>query len=255
MRNYFLILFSCWTICFAQAQDIPNPMSPPRLVNDFTGLFSPNERALLESKLRAYHDSTSTQIYVVTVASFNEYDQAQFAFKLGEKWGIGQKSKNNGAVILIKPKSERESGEIFIASGYGLEGALPDITLHRIVDEIIIPAFRQGRYYDGINSAIDRMIAYLSGEYQADKKEDDSFPSWVIILAIVIFVLLLSSSKGNNSQDDNRGAGRGFFPPVFFPPSGRGGGGGRFSGGGGFGGGFSGGGGGSFGGGGAGGKW
>ncbi|MDR0543607.1 MAG: TPM domain-containing protein [Dysgonamonadaceae bacterium] len=254
MRNCILCILACWTIVWAQAQDIPNPMSPPRLVNDFAGLFSSNENALLESKLRMYHDTTSTQIYVVTVASFNGYDKAQFAVELGEKWGIGQKSKNNGAVILIKPKSEREKGEIFIASGYGLEGALPDATLSRIMDETIVPYFRKNQYYEGVNAGIDRMTGYLSGEFQADKTQAESFPTWLIILAIIVFVVILISSggKGNNNNSGSRG---GFGPTVFFPPSGRRGGFGGFSGGGSFGGGFSGGGGGRFGGGGAGKSW
>ncbi|MDR0505607.1 MAG: TPM domain-containing protein [Dysgonamonadaceae bacterium] len=227
-------------------------MSPPRLVNDFTGLFSPKENALLESKLRHYHDTTSTQIYVVTVTSFNGYDKAQFAFELGEKWGVGQKGKNNGAVILIKPKSKRESGEIFIASGYGLEGALPDITLNRIINEIIIPDFQQGKYYDGVNNAIDRMIGYLSGEYEADQSSENSIPSWVIVLGVFIIIIFIiySGGKGNKNSGNQRGFGR----TVFFPPTG-GGSFGGFSGGGSSGGGFSGGGGGKFGGGGAGGKW
>ncbi|GHU68169.1 hypothetical protein FACS189413_04420 [Bacteroidia bacterium] len=255
MRKLLLYILSCWLIGSVQAQDIPNPVSPPRLVNDFAGLFSSNENTQLEAKLRNYHDTTSTQIYVVVVASFNGYDKSQFAVELGEKWGIGQKNKNNGAVILIKPKSEREKGEIFIASGYGLEGALPDIILNRIIDETIIPYFRQNRYYDGVNAAIDRMIGYLSGEYQANKENDDSSPAWLVFLVILIIILLISSgSNGNQDINNKGGSSRPFGTPILFP-SGRSGGFGGFSGGGSFGGGFSGGGGGSFGGGGAGGSW
>jgi len=86
------------------SQDIPDPMNPPRLVNDFAGILGGEERDALESMLRGYHDSTSTQIYVVTVNDLSGYDISDYAFRLGEKWGVGQKSKNNGVVILIKPR-------------------------------------------------------------------------------------------------------------------------------------------------------
>src|SRR5690554_1769485 len=106
------------------SQDIPGPMIPYRLVNDFAGLFSSAEEQALEQKLRAYNDSTSTQIYVVTVNELGGYAVSDFAFRLGEKWEIGQKSKDNGAVILIKPKIGNSRGQAFIATGYGLEAQI-----------------------------------------------------------------------------------------------------------------------------------
>lgn len=249
MRKIFLLCYLAVT-GFAWAQDIPAPLSPPRLVNDFAGLFSANETALLEEKLRIYHDTTSTQLYVVTVSTLNGYDISQYASELGEKWKIGQKGKDNGAVLLIKPKSERESGEVFIATGYGLEGAIPDITAKRIIEDAILPHFRNNQFYQGVNAGIDRMIAALAGEYQADNQESNDFiPPWVIILLIILFIRLTSKNKNkpNNGGNSTSTSGR----PIFFPPTGRGFGGG-FSGGGR---GFGGGGGGRFGGGGAGGRW
>lgn len=257
MRKFSALLFFLFSFLTISAQDIPNPISPPRLVNDFAGLFTAQEKEALENKLRAYNDSTSTQIYVVVVSSFNGYDRAYFAYTLGEKWGVGQKGKNNGAVVLVKPKTQSERGEIFIATGYGLEGALPDAITKRITDQTIIPYFKVDKYYEGVNAGIDAMIGYLQGEYKADSNNEEGFPMWLIVVIIIVIIIIIISSD-HNEQDMNRRGSRNSGGTIFFPTSssGRssGGGFGGFSGGGG-GGGFSGGGGGSFGGGGAGGSW
>ena len=132
-----------------KAQDIPEPMVPYRLVNDFAGLFSASETEMLEQKLLAYHDTTSTQIYVVTVRDMGGYPVSDYAFRLGEKWGIGQKSKNNGAVILIKPKIGNSRGQAFIATGYGLEARINDAYAGRIVRNEMIPYFIEEDILEG----------------------------------------------------------------------------------------------------------
>jgi len=129
------------------AQEIPEPMQPPRLVNDFAGLLNENQWTRLEGKLRNYHDTTSTQIYVVIVNDLLGYDKADFAFRLGEKWGVGQQGKNNGAIILLKPKVGNKRGEVFIATGYGLEDVIPDALANRIIDKEMIPEFKKNDYY------------------------------------------------------------------------------------------------------------
>ena len=107
-RLFILFAFITGTLFTVQAQDIPEPMSPKRIVNDFTGLFSTQEREALEKKLVNFNTNSSTQIAVVTVPSLNGYDINDYAARLGEKWGVGQKGKDNGIVILIKPKSGRK---------------------------------------------------------------------------------------------------------------------------------------------------
>lgn len=254
-----LLLF----VAGVKAQDIPSPMVPYRLVNDFAGLFSTAEATSLEQKLLAYHDSTSTQIYVVTVNDLGGYPASDYAFRLGEEWGIGQKSKNNGAVILIKPKVGNSRGQAFIATGYGLEARINDAFAGRIVRNEMIPYFMEEDYFGGVNAAIDTIIARLSGEFTAEEQEEEGIPVVAIIILIIVLVLLFILFSGGGDQHiDSDGHRRSSFPPLFFPPmtggSRRGGGFGGF-GGGGFGGGgfggFGGGGGGSFGGGGAGGSW
>ncbi len=241
------------------AQNIPEPMSPPRMVNDFAKIFSEAERQALEVTLRTYNDTTSTQIYVVTVKDLDGYAVSDYAFRLGEKWGIGQKSKDNGAVILIKPKIGNSRGNAFIATGYGLEARINDAYAGRIVRDRMIPYFINDDYFSGVNSAIDSMIKRLSGEFDPEMdKKDEGMPLTTIILFVMFFIffIITISKKGGDDEDiGGDGSSRSRRGPVFFPPIIGGGRRGGF-GGGGFGsGGFGGGGGGRFGGGGAGGSW
>ena len=241
------LFFWVFGISALYAQDIPDPMSPPRLVNDFAGIFSESEKAQLEQTLRNYNDTTSTQIYVVTVNDLQGYDANTYATELGEKWGVGQKGKDNGAVILIKPKIGNSRGQAYIAVGYGLEEKLTDSRIGRILDQYMIPYFMQNDYYGGVNASIQVIIEVLAGQFRPDMEDDvdagDIIFSFIIL--IVIFFIVYRSAKNNKRGPGSRGGG--FFPPI------TGGGSGRSSGG--FGGGFSGGGGGSFGGGGAGRSW
>ncbi|RNC66909.1 YgcG family protein [Proteiniphilum sp. X52] len=258
-KSKYLLILIFFSSLGLSAQDIPSPMVPYRLVNDFAAIFSPAEEQALEQKLRAYHDSTSTQIYVVSVSDLGGYPASDYAFRLGEKWEIGQKSKDNGAVILIKPKIGNSRGQAFIATGYGLEARINDAYAGRVVRDEMIPYFIDEDYFGGVNAAIDVMIARLSGEFVADAKEEEGIPFFVIIIILVGIILLLSFlSKGGDQHIS--GGGHRTSPPLFFPPisgghrSGGFGSGSGWSGGFG-GGGFGGGGGGRFGGGGAGGSW
>jgi uncharacterized protein len=247
--KYRLILLLLFPACFLLGQPVPDPMSPPRLVNDFAGIYSSNEISVLEQMLRRYNDTTSTQIYVVTVAGLDEYAISDYAFRLGEKWGVGQKGKDNGAIILIKPKSGNERGQVFIAVGYGLEAVLTDARCGRIIDDCMLPHFKENDYYTGTKNAVEIIIACLSGQFKADSRENEQPSSILCILFIILFIVfVIYVSRKQNGNDDSNSSGDDFFPPVF--PMGRGG-----FGGGNFGGGFSGGGGGRFGGGGAGRSW
>ena len=190
MIKKLFILFTviAGTLLSVHAQDIPEPMTPKRIVNDFTGLFSTQERAALEKKLVNFNNNSSTQIAVVTVPSLNGHDINDYAARLGEKWGIGQKGKDNGIVILIKPKSGREKGEVAISVGYGLEGVVPDVTASRIIRNEIIPAFQADNYYKGIDKATDVLIDLSKGEYTADeyKKKNEGSPFDIVIGFIVV---------------------------------------------------------------------
>jgi uncharacterized protein len=245
------------------AQDIPDPMQPPRLVNDFAGILSSDQVSSLENKLVAFDDSTSTQIAVVIVKTLNGYDKNDFAQRLGQKWGVGQKGKKNGIVVLVKPKYRGEDGEVSIQTGYGLEGVLPDAICKRIVENEMIPNFRIDNYYEGIDKATSVIMSITKGEYTADqynKRRGKSSPYGILvpfIIMAIVFFLIRGSRGGTHSVGKNipwwtalfllGSMGRGHSGTWGNFQSGSGG----FGGGGGFGG-FGGGG---FGGGGAGGSW
>jgi uncharacterized protein len=236
---------------------LPNRPNPPRLVNDLVGMLSPGQVQQLEQKLDTYNDSTSTQITIVIVKSTGQYEAADYAFSIGRKWGVGQKGKNNGLVLLWAPGNRK----LYIATGYGLEGAIPDAIAKRIITQILAPNFKQLNYYQGLDEATTEIIKRASGEYKADPRDtsggDTSLGEilfWVFIVAMVIFFISRRSGGGRGGRGGFRGGGM-FLPYTTFSgwgsSSGSFGGGGGDSGGGGFGG-F---GGGSFGGGGAGGDY
>ncbi|GAB3548660.1 TPM domain-containing protein [Spirosoma fluminis] len=234
---------------------IPNRPNPPRLVNDFVGILGSSERAQLEQKLRAYNDTTSTQITIVIVRTTEPYPIGDFAFQVGRKWGVGQKGKNNGLVLAWATQTRK----IFIATGYGLEGAIPDAIAKRIISNTIVPAFKQERYYEGLDAATTEIIQRARGEYkdESDGNESGGAGVGLLVIIFIVFIIVFAISRRNGGGGNNRNRGGGFFPPVFFPTStysGWGGsGGGGWSGGGGSD--FGGFGGGSFGGGGAGGDY
>ena len=187
------------------AQDIPDKPYPPRLVNDFAGILNSNEINTLERKLVAFDDTTSTQIAIVTVNDLGGYDRSDFAFRLAEKWGIGQKGLNNGVLILVKPKTNTSDGQVFIAPGYGLEGAIPDLTCEDIIDYEMIPSFRNEDYYGGLDKAASTLMSLASGEFKADeygKKAAGDSGGLVpfIIIVIVIIIIMSMRSKGGKNQ-------------------------------------------------------
>jgi uncharacterized protein len=243
--------------------DFPAVPSPPRLVNDFTNTLSSSEVASLESKLVAYNDSTSTQVTIVMIRSIGPYDINDYTFQLGEKWGIGQAKLDNGVLIL----AAMDDRKVFIATGYGMEGVLPDILAKRIVDQLIVPNFKMGAYYAGLDKATDMIFKLASGEYEAEKMTSTGEHGGAILFLlffIFIFVILplIKNKKDNDNHMGGKGGGIDLFTSIMLANMLKGGGRGKFgdfsSGRGGFGGGgggFGGFGGGSFGGGGAGGSW
>ncbi|MGA1976407.1 MAG: TPM domain-containing protein [Bacteroidales bacterium] len=242
------------------AQDFPAKPVPPRLVNDFAGMLTGNEINALEQKLVAFDDSTSTQVAIVTVSDLKGYDKGDYAQRLAQLWGIGQKGHNNGILVLIKPRTENSSGQVFIAPGYGLEGAIPDQICAEIIDREILPAFRAGQYYNGLEKATNVLMSLARGDFPADKyhrkgKSDVNSIMPFIVLGIFIVTILFSRIGGNNNQRHISSKGLPFWMLMSMMNSrnSHGGSWGGFSGGGG--GGFGGFGGGSFGGGGAGGSW
>ncbi len=227
-----------------------------KLVNDFTGTLTSDQEQALERKLVAFDDSTSTQIAVVIIPTLNGNDISDYAVKLGRAWGIGGKEFSNGVLLLIDVgKGERK---LHIATGYGVEGALPDITCKQIIEDIIVPNFKGDDYYRGIEEGTDAIMQAVKGEYKApegDHKNSGRSAGRIIfiIVVIIIFLALSGGGKGGGSFMSRRGYTAWTIGNIL-SNMGRSGGGG-WSGGGGSSGGFGGFGGGSFGGGGASGSW
>ena len=250
------IVFFLQALLFANntfAQSIIAKPSPATLVTDLAGVLTPEQKQALENKLVAIDDSSSNQIAVVIIPSLDGYPKEEYATKLFRDWGIGGK-KNNGILLLIAINDR----EIKIEVGYGLEGAIPDITAINIIDNYIKPAFKAGNYYEGIDQATDNIAKAAVGEYKVAKvkksKSKGSGGLFLIIL-IIIFVILKGGRGGGGSNIGGGGfsdIATGMLLGSLLGGGGRGSGGWGDSGGGG---GFGGFGGGSSGGGGAGGSW
>lgn len=261
MKKYLFFIF-CFLSLGVSAQVekiIPAVPVPPRLVNDYTGTLTSLQQEDLELKLKNYDDTTSNQVVVVIVKTLNDYEPYEYATALGRKWGVGNKEFNNGVVFLIA----KEDRKVFIAPGYGLEGALPDIICKQIVDNEILPNFRDNDFYRGIDEGTTAIMQAAAGEYRppegyADRGNKEGVPI-VLILLVIFIIAIIISRIGGGGNDGSFMSRRGYrdtgVPPVFWFPGGGSSGGRGWSGGGSSGGGFGGFGGGSFGGGGAGGSW
>jgi uncharacterized protein len=165
MKKIFLIIVLVVSVnAFAQIDKIlPNPKSPPTLYNDFTktgNFITPEQKDFLERKLVAYDDSTSSQVAIIIVDDLQGYDANEYATALGRKWGIGGSQFNNGILILISTGEADGNRDAYIAVGYGLEGAIPDITAKSILDNSLIPNFKNGEYYQLLNENIYEIIKY-----------------------------------------------------------------------------------------------
>ncbi|MGZ8554193.1 MAG: TPM domain-containing protein, partial [Chitinophagaceae bacterium] len=229
------------------------------LVNDFTKerFLTPEQEAALERKLVAYDDSTSNQVAIVIVGDLEGYSAADYAIALGRKWGVGNKNFDNGVVLLISTGGGEGNRDVFIAPGYGLEGVVTDLIANAIIEHELVPNFKAGNYYRGLDEATDAIFRASEGRYQAPKGYGSRSKKGISIGTIIFIVILLIFLFGGMSGG-GRGGGyvsrRGYTGWGGLGGLGGLGGGGGWSGGGG-GGGFGGFGGGGFGGGGAGGKW
>ena len=260
MFKKYILLFSFLLVgYFAFAQEFPEKSNT--LVTDYTNTLTPEERQRLEDKLVAFNDTSSTQIAVVIIKSVGDYDINQYGAELGRKWGIGQAGKNNGILLLVALGDRK----LTIQTGYGVEGALPDIVAQQIRVNDINPRFKAGDYYGGLDVGTDQIIKYTKGEYTAPKKAkskrggDGGPAGFIVIIVIVILVIIFRKGGGGGGQViGSRGGASPFWwllAGSMLNSGGRGGDGGWGGGSGGGGGGFGGFGGGSFGGGGSGGSW
>jgi uncharacterized protein len=242
------------TTSFAHAQSFP--VLSGRVV-DAANILSPEQEVQLTTKLHALDTQSKRQLVVVTIPDLQGYDISDYGYRLGRAWGIGEKGKNNGALLIVAPKDRKLRIEV----GYGLEGILTDALSSRIIRGTIVPHFKANDYPGGIMAGTDaltqllslppdeaRKLAEQAAREQQDQAGDNSgFWAVVLIFFLFFFVFPLFSRRSGRSYRS------GFGPAVIWGPSvgsGSSWGDGGFGGGGGFSGG-----GGSFGGGGASGGW
>jgi uncharacterized protein len=178
-------------------KDFPKPSNPPRLVNDFAGMMSAAEQQQLESLLVSYDDSTSVQIAVVTLQSLGNYDISVYAPELFTRWGIGQKGKDNGVLILASASDRK----IFISTGRGINAVITDARAGSIIRDIITPNFKQGRYFQGFYDASNAIIQLSKGEYKNDKKRpaqegEGAIPVIVFLVIMFVIIFIIASGKG-----------------------------------------------------------
>ena len=247
----------------AQAQSFP---ALSGRVVDAANLLSPEQEAALTAKLDSLEKQSQRQLVVVTISDLGGYDIADYGFRLGDHWGIGNKERDDGALLIVAPQERKVRIEV----GYGLEGVLTDALSSRIIRNNIIPRFRDNDFPGGIDAGVDAIVKLLllppeearKLAAEAQKAEQSSGNQGEMII-VIIFILLFFVLPMFLGRRGGRAYRRGIAPVILWGPGiggggwGKHGGGGWSSGGGGWssgGGGFSGGGGG-FGGGGASGGW
>lgn len=210
------VLLFCLTLCCSVllwAQIPPQP-NPPRLVNDYAGVLTSEQVNELEHRLVAFNDSTSNVICVVIVNDLGDYSAAEFAYEIGDQWGVKDKKLNNGVVILIKPSSAKGGdGDIYIATGYDLEGVLPDAACKRIIEQQFIPELKQGNYYEALVKGLDVILPAVAGEINVAREDgegDEAFlAGFVFFLFIMVIILIVSASRSSHNRKGGKGSGNG----------------------------------------------
>ncbi|MBK0370431.1 TPM domain-containing protein [Flavobacterium agrisoli] len=200
-----LFLFLISSVMVAQFT-IPEKPKFQTSVYDYANILSPTEKTQLEEKLVRYSDSTSTQIVVITIESLKNEDIGILTPKWAHQWGIGQAKEDNGVLILLA-KNERK---IWISPGYGLEDRLTAGIGGEITRNIIIPEFKAGSYYRGLDKGADALFDVFKGKYKGTRKanKESDFPILPFIIIIVIIIILLSKNRGGGGGNSgNRGGG------------------------------------------------
>jgi len=196
-------------------RNIPAVPEEQKAVYDYADMLSESEENALRQKLETYADTTSTQIVIATIQSLEGEYIALYATEWAQKWGIGQKGKDNGAIILVS----KDDRKITIQNGYGLEEYLTDYNSKTIIDQIMQPEFKRGNFYAGFDKATTAMFDLMAGNFDADalrkrkKKPDFDFLKLIPLVIIIIIIIIIGISRGRGGGRGNGGRGRG--PDLF----------------------------------------
>jgi len=203
-KLFIVLIFAFFSFTHVNGQNIIERPNPPVLVTDLAGVLSPEQKQALENKLVAIDDASSNQIAVVILPTLEGNPIEEYANKLFRTWGIGNKKNNNGVLLLIAIQDKK----IRIEPGYGLEGALPDITCNSIIDNDIKPAFRQQAYYEGIDKATDDIAKAAVGEYKEKReRKTKGKGSNPLLLVLIIIIIAILGKKGGGGGSNIGGGG------------------------------------------------
>lgn len=246
MKKSLLLLVIICLLFFANISiakaAIPNPMRNT-YIHDFANVLTASVKKELNQYSEKLDASTGAEIMVVTLDTINGQEPKMFATKMIREWGIGDAEKNNGVLIVATFGQGEGKNDVVIAVGQGLEGALPDGKLGRILDSAFYPYASAGKINEAFQATYAEVFQVVAQEYNwngempTQRAVDESMPTWLVVLIIIIVLIIISSSsRGGGGGPRSRGRG---YPGSF--GGGFGGFGGRSSGGGfgGFGGGSS----------------
>lgn len=221
-KGSFILAFLCVSLAWGQFT-IPKKPSVETSVYDYVDLLSNTQKRNLEQKLIRYSDSTSTQIVVAIISSTKGEDITYLGAQWGQAWGIGQADKDNGILILLATDDRR----IAINTGYGVESSLTDLMSKRIIEQVIIPEFKKGDYYAGLDKGSDAIFQVLNGEFTEDRSFGNGtrfpfeglFP--LIIFIVILIILLNRKNKGNGGRGGRRGRGLDIWDMIILSNMGR----------------------------------
>lgn len=215
-----LSLFALFFVVSLMSAQIPPVPVPPRLVNDFVGVLQPRQLNELEHRLVAFNDTTSNMICVVIVDDMGDYSEQEFAYEIGDKWGVRSRTagKRNGVVMLVKVKrNERDFGAAYIATGYDLEAVLPDAFCKNVADNKMIPRFKEGDYYQGIVDALDIILPIVAGEISVKEYEHRNdveellglgFALLISVVPIILLIILVIILARKHRKNGGKGTGQ-----------------------------------------------
>ncbi len=185
MLKKYIIWFILLPV-FVWAQDYPD--KPENYITDNASVLNSEQISQLNRKLRNFEDSTSNQLFVYIALSLNDRDIETLSQEIFHKWKIGQQNKNNGILLTVFINDHK----FRIQTGYGMEGALPDLLTKRIQDEFMRPRFKESKYYEGINAGIDELIYFsINGSLSTAETEPQQEEGWVTWLLAYVFNALL----------------------------------------------------------------
>ncbi|MDD3067193.1 MAG: TPM domain-containing protein [Candidatus Gracilibacteria bacterium] len=188
MRKLFIflcVLFGLATQAFAV--DFPQYEN---FVTDTSGIISADAEASLNSKLKTYEAQTGTEIAVVTIPLIPDgLSPNEYATQLGNTWGVGKAKVDNGVILLIETADSPGNRDIYIATGSQLEGGLTDIESRDIVDNIIIPRFKESDFDGGVTAGVDAIILGLNGESFTSLRSGSSESENIEGIGNIIFVV------------------------------------------------------------------